>query len=900
MFPQKQIVGSVGPGRATGRARAIVVAAAVLVCAAAAAGTAWAQAAPAISSVGPGSGPKEGGSTVFISGSGFTAGAAVAFGGAAAPSVTVQSATTVIAVTPPSPIGAGAATVRVTNTDGQFAERVNGFTYLTLIPAISAVVPYYAPTAGGATVTINGLNLNLDPGVRFTFGGLDATIQSVSARSATVVVPAHPPGVVDVSVSFTDGRSSTFAQQFLYGEPPPIGHRGAVERVSIGTDGNQATVFSGYNIGSRAGVLTPDGRTVAFLSDAADLIVPDPGMPPRGTVSTIYIRDRQSGQTSLVAAQGPENFPEALSADGRFVALKIDGPGPDHVYRYDRLTGTPTLANPTLAGALPLGTSYAPAMSRDGRYVAFASAASDLVPGDTNGRTDVFLRDLDLATTTGLTLGGDGNAGSRVAIGADGRYVFFTSQATNLVPGDTNGKADLFVYDTATTSIERLGLGPGGVEPNGDASQPFVTPDGRFVAFASAASNLVAGDTNNISDVFLLDRATATVTRVSVASDGGATNTPASPRGISADGRRVSFTAGSFTTLVPNVVTGDINGASDLFVRDMRSGETILVGVGADGILLPRGSSGGALSDDGSLVLIDAVDPLVAGDTNGRHDVYIKHIGNTPAGADVMVAPVDPSTGGQPVTITFSEVTSPGETTVVSSTTGPAAPAGFALIGTYYDITTSAGFTPPATVCVVYPVPMPEGVVETDLALYHDEGSAWVALPTVSQDTDAHVICASTTSFSPFAVFGRPEAAADLTGRMVGGGTVGHGRSRAVFELHVRESGRGERGRVSVVAAPRGGRFVSTGVDAVAFDDDPAFQPGRRPTPAVDSVVFSGTGRWNGRRGYTFEAAATDRGEPGRGRDTFTITIGDASGNVVMSAAGTLEAGNIQSMRVRR
>jgi len=137
---------------------------------------------PLITSVGPSSGPKEGGTTVFINGSGFTAGVAVTFGGTPAASVTLSSPTSVRAVTPVSPIGSGAVTVRVQNLDGQFAERANGFTYLTLQPAISNVVPYYAPEAGGTVVTINGMNLNLDPAARFTFGGVDAVVQTLTPR----------------------------------------------------------------------------------------------------------------------------------------------------------------------------------------------------------------------------------------------------------------------------------------------------------------------------------------------------------------------------------------------------------------------------------------------------------------------------------------------------------------------------------------------------------------------------------------------------------------------------------------------------------------------------------------------------------------------------------------------
>lgn len=767
-----------------------------------------------------------------------------------------------------------------------------------LPPAIGSVTPYYGPPEGGTLVTITGLSLNVDPAVIFTFGGVPATVQTLAARSATVIVPPHAPGIVDVTATFSDGRTATLSPAFLYGAPSPIGHPGAVERVSVGTVGNQATVFSRYRIGIASSAITPDGRFVAFSSDAADLVLPDPGIPPRATAHGIFVRDRLAGTTTIVPAQAPENFVAAISNDGRYVAIKTDGPGPDHVYRHDRQSGAAELVSVSLTGTFGNNTSHYPAMSRDGRYVVFASAASDLAAGDTNGKTDVFLRDMQLGTTINLTAGGDDNADSNVAVSGDGQLVVFASRASNLVAGDANGRSDLFVYEIATGALARIGLAPGGAEPNGDASRPVVTPDGRCVAFISSATNLVAGDTNFWSDTFLLDRSTGAIARVSIASDGTQANGTAWPRGITADGRKVSFYSGAST-----LVAGDLNAAADVFVYDAVTGETMLVSTAADGMLLPGSTVGGAMTDDGAQILLETPAPLLPDDTNAMGDLYVKAVGNTPSGTNVQVMPVDPSTGGQPASITFSEVTAAGDTTVVSTPDGPAAPAGFELIGAYYDITTSASFTPPATVCVGYPVPLPSGFVESTLALYHYEGEAWVALPTISQDLTNHVLCASTNSFSPFAVFGRPPSDEAETGRIVGGGVVADGGDRAVFEFAVRASERGERGHIEVVWRARGGRhdrFASASVSAVSFSDDPGFTPGRRSRPTVDTVAFSGTGRWNGQGGYSFQAQATDQGEPGRGRDTFTVTIRNPSGAIVASIAGTLDAGNIQSTRIGR
>jgi Tol biopolymer transport system component len=153
--------------------------------------------------------------------------------------------------------------------------------------------------------------------------------------------------------------------------------------------------------------------------------------------------------------------------------------------------------------------SSGPAISADGRFVAFQSAASNLVPGDTNGAQDIFVRDRQTGTTRRVSVGPGGvqtnaEASSGVpAISADGRFVAFESDATNLVPGDTNGAIDVFVRDRQTGTTRRISVGPGGVQGNSDSGGPAISADGRFVAFVSNASNLVPGDSNARFDVFV-------------------------------------------------------------------------------------------------------------------------------------------------------------------------------------------------------------------------------------------------------------------------------------------------------------------------------------------------------------------------------------------------------------
>src|SRR5881409_3649136 len=279
--------------------------------------------------------------------------------------------------------------------------------------------------------------------------------------------------------------------------------------------------------------------------------------------------------------------------------------------------------------------SLGSALSADGRFVAFDSAATDLVAGDTNGVSDVFVHDRQTGTTERVSVasgGAQGNGSSGLigfafppALSADGRFIAFVSFATNLVAGDTNAANDVFVHDRLTGTTERVSVASGGTEGN-DASLGFaLSADGRFVAFESAATDLVAGDTNGVSDVFVHDRQTGRTERVSVASGGAQGNGNsgligfAFPPALSADGRFIAFV--SFAT---NLVAGDTNGATDVFVHDRLTGTTERVSVASGGTEGNDASLGPALSADGRFVAFqsDATN-LVAGDTNGATDVFV-------------------------------------------------------------------------------------------------------------------------------------------------------------------------------------------------------------------------------------------------------------------------------------
>ncbi|MCE9595850.1 MAG: hypothetical protein K8S98_16805 [Planctomycetes bacterium] len=301
--------------------------------------------------------------------------------------------------------------------------------------------------------------------------------------------------------------------------------------------------------------------------------------------------------------------------------------------------------------------SVAPVASSDARIVAFASFAANLVPSDTNGVSDVFVHDRQTGVTTRVSVDGSGTeangASYAPSISADGRYVAFESFASNLVAGDANGARDIFVHDRQLGTTTRVSLGSGGAEANGESVFAALSADGRFVAFESFATNLVAGDVNGKKDVFVHDRQTATTVRVSVTSSGGEATGASEDAALSADGRFVVFTGYS-----DDLVPGDTNGNGDVFLHDLQTGATNRVSVGTGGTQGNFESRAATISADGTLVAFQSVAvTLVAGDTNGFNDVFVRDVqagtttrvsvssSNAQANAP-SIAPVLSSSGG--------------------------------------------------------------------------------------------------------------------------------------------------------------------------------------------------------------------------------------------------------------
>src|SRR4028119_264212 len=183
--------------------------------------------------------------------------------------------------------------------------------------------------------------------------------------------------------------------------------------------------------------------------------------------------------------------------------------------------------------------SYNPSISADGRFVAFYSQASNIVPGDTNNSYDTFVRDTLTNTTTRVSLDSAGNQGNSdsysASISADGRFVAFSSEASNIVPGDTNNYADIFVRDRLTNTTTRVSVDSAGNQGNRDSYSPSISADGGFVAFYSEASNIVPGDIDENGDIFVRDRLTNTTTPVSVNSAGNQTFSESNSPSLSSD-----------------------------------------------------------------------------------------------------------------------------------------------------------------------------------------------------------------------------------------------------------------------------------------------------------------------------------------------------------------------------
>lgn len=454
---------------------------------------------------------------------------------------------------------------------------------------------------------------------RVTDWGPDCTIStervSVSSDGEEMVTPEGPGGVKNLAIS-SDGQFVAFTSNavedlvdFEWTQVYVHDRKYAnTSLVSVSSAGEKANNSSGGKAGGDGGHLgiSADGRYVAFASQADNLVSRDDN-----AAWDVFVRDRHYNTTERVSvsSSGTEaagcwiygSHSPDISADGRYVAFSSDCTNlvPDDtngttrdVFVHDRQTHQTRLISLSSSGEQGDNTSDLASISGDGRFVCFTSVAGNLVSDDTNDDQDVFVHDRDTdedgvfdesghVATTRVSIsslgteavGGNSYAGTT---SADGRYVAFASVASNLIPGDTNGKVDVFVHDRVSGKTQRVSVSSNGAEANDHSSNVVsfiglgISDDGRFVVFDSAADNLVSDDTNDAQDVFMHDRITGATKRVSVCPCGDEGNSDSYGYGISGDGAAVAFISRASNLLVG---LSDTNNGSDVFVHEWQSVE---------------------------------------------------------------------------------------------------------------------------------------------------------------------------------------------------------------------------------------------------------------------------------------------------------------------------------------
>ncbi len=399
----------------------------------------------------------------------------------------------------------------------------------------------------------------------------------------------------------------------------------ATTRASVDSSGQQASAASSVNWTS------PDGRFVLFSSSASDLVPGD----TNGTTD-VFLRDRQLGSTERVSV-GTNGVqlngymgPGYSSEDARYIAFRSNAMGyQGQLLVHDRVLNTTETLNPGQGGVPALAAVNVCGVSADGNRLLFTSYASNLVPNDP-ANNNVFVYDRAMGTTICADVNPAGVPGNgdnfRCSISANGRFVAFDTYASDILPGDTNNHADVFVRDLQNGTTQSVSLNQTGAFGNGDSQEPSITPDGRFVAFSSHASDLVSSDTNAHEDVFVRDLQLGTTELLSLAWNGsqGGNDSFANGIAISNDGRLVAF-----GSLAANLVPGDTNNLRDVFVRDRQLQTTTRVSVDSNGQEAIGDSNLFALAvGGGQIAFASTASNLVPGDTNGVADVFVHEIGS--------------------------------------------------------------------------------------------------------------------------------------------------------------------------------------------------------------------------------------------------------------------------------
>ena len=407
---------------------------------------------------------------------------------------------------------------------------------------------------------------------------------------------------------------------------PQVASAAETNRVSVDSLSNQA------DNASFTPQISGNSRFVVFESVATNLVAGD-----TNDRRDVFVHDRTTGQTTRVSVdsfgnQGNGGSEDAfLSRNGRFVVFQSsatnliagDTNGELDCFVHDRTTGQTTRVSVDSFGNQANGRSLDCVISGNGRVVAFTSNATNLAAGDTNGTRDIFVHSRLTGQTTRVSVDSFGNQADSLSefpsLNYNGRIVAFTSVATNLVAGDTNGQADIFVHRRIIGQTTRVSVDSFGNQADGPSILPSLNHNGRVVAFQSWATNLVAGDTNGTRDIFVHRRIIGQTTRVSVDSFSNQADGASEDVFLSRNGRVVVFES-SATNLVP----GDTNGERDIFVHNRITGQTTRVSVGSFGNQTGDASEDPGISGNGLFVVFHSyASNLVAGDTNRVADIFV-------------------------------------------------------------------------------------------------------------------------------------------------------------------------------------------------------------------------------------------------------------------------------------
>jgi Tol biopolymer transport system component len=362
-------------------------------------------------------------------------------------------------------------------------------------------------------------------------------------------------------------------------------------------------------------------------------------VPIFATCVALLISSNVHAQSTFLLSLDGEGMPgnnvsdhPSISADGQFVVFESsasnlvqnDTNGARDVFVYDRQGLAITRVNVSTNGLESDGPSEAPRISANGKHVVFVSSASNLLAEASTAQNAIYMHNRETSTTVMVSVDSNGthanNSSFSPVISSDGRYVAFTSYANNLVAGDSNNRADVFVHDRDPDNngvfdegngvTTRVSVSTTGEAGNEDSDQPAISGDGRFVVFMSYATNLASGDQNNVRDVFLHDRQSGETTRISKTSSGSDANGPSSEPAISTNGRYIAYISEA-----SNLVSGDDNEVIDVFLYDRETESLTLVSRSDTGELGYKDSLNPAVSSDGRYVAFSSYATNLVSDT---------------------------------------------------------------------------------------------------------------------------------------------------------------------------------------------------------------------------------------------------------------------------------------------